>query len=154
MTETLLPPITASIEIAAGLRHVWSVVTTPALVEEWLGCMQFHYAVGATFFMQPDPQRRARGVQTGATHCTIKLIEPPHRLVFSWFIPGTPETLVEIRLEAIGDATTRVDLVHSGWEQFPPEAVRPFHTQLSGGWSGGVLPGLKRVAESPTRATS
>ena len=148
MTDEL-PPILAEIAIDASPAHVWEVMTDPRAVADWLGCMNFRPEVGATFHMQPDSAKRASGDVTGATHCTIKTMTSQESLAFSWFVPGTPETLVTMSLTPQDDGRgTVVRLVHSGWENFPADAVRPFHVQLSSGWSGGVLPTLKRVAEA------
>jgi hypothetical protein len=55
---------------------------------------------------------------------------------------------VKISLFSEGPDRSFVRLTHEGWEQFPVEAVRAFHEQLSNGWNGGVLPGLRRAAEA------
>jgi uncharacterized protein YndB with AHSA1/START domain len=147
MTEAL-PPIVGEIVIHATIERVWEILTTPARIAEWLGCLRFRPEVGVTFYMQPDPAKRAADDIAGATHCTIVTLDPPKTVAFTWFVPGTPETLVTMTLAAAAGGTM-VRLTHSGWENFPADAVRPFHQQLTSGWSSGVLPGLKRLSESP-----
>jgi uncharacterized protein YndB with AHSA1/START domain len=141
-----LPDIVAELGIDAPVTQVWEVLTSEATVPQWLGCMGYRREVGVTFYMQPDPVRRAASDPTGATHCTVVILDRPSRFHFTWFVPGTPETTVEIHL-APAEQGTRVTLRHIGWEQFPPEMVKPFHDQLKSGWSGSVLPGLKALAE-------
>jgi uncharacterized protein YndB with AHSA1/START domain len=146
MSEAPLLPIVAEITIEAPIEHVWDVLTSETAVPEWLGCMDYKLEPGATFFMQQDPALRAKGDTSGATHCTIVLVQKPHKFNFTWFQPGTPETLVQISLFSEGAERTFVRLIHDGWDQFPPDSIRPFYDALKSGWSGAVLPGLRRVA--------
>jgi uncharacterized protein YndB with AHSA1/START domain len=148
MTGTALQPIQAEIDIAAPIDHVWMILTTPEYVAEWLGCMNFAAHIGHTFYMQPDPAKRQAGDIGGATWCDVEKLEEPGLLAFSWYMPDSPKTSVEFRLAQTGAGTTRVTLVHAGWEQFPPEFVASIHQALSGGWSGHVLPNLLRVCEA------
>ncbi len=142
-----LDPIVATILIDAPIGHVWSVLTSEKTVPDWLGCMSYRAVVGTTFHMQPDPERRRRGDVAGATHCDVVALDPPLRFAFTWYVPGTPKTMVEISLHSDGSGT-RVTLRHEGWDQFPADMVRAFHEQLSLGWSGSVLPNLRRAAEA------
>lgn len=145
---TALPPIEHSITIRASKERVWETLTEPSLVEQWLGCLGFKPQLGTLFYMQPDPQKRATGDIEGATHCEVEALEAPDRLRFSWFMPGTPKTNVEILLTENADHSTTVSLVHSGWDQFNPDDVRGIRDMLDGGWSSFVLPALKRVSET------
>ena len=148
MSQAPLLPIIAEISINAPIETVWEVLTSEASVPEWLGCMEYRREVGATFYMQQDPALRAKGDTAGATHCTIQLIQQPHKFNFSWFQPGTPETVVHISLFSEGPDKTFVRLMHDGWDQFPADLVQLFYDQLVGGWKSAVLPGLKRAAEA------
>lgn len=144
-----LADIDHSIEIDESIERVWTVLTGEALVEEWLGCIHFKQEVGALFFMQQDAARRAAKDPTGATHCEIVELAPPTRMSFSWFLPGTPKTYVDIVLTARSSGKTVVRLLHRGWDQFDEASIKPVRDMLNGGWSSYVLPGLKRVAENP-----
>jgi uncharacterized protein YndB with AHSA1/START domain len=144
---TPLDDISQSIDIAAPVERVWRVLTSEGLVEEWLGCLGYRAVVGTVFYMQPDAARRAAGDATGATHCELLALEPPVLMTFSWFMPGTPKTTVNIAL-APERGGTRVTLTHSGWDQFDPDQVRAIRDGLDGGWSSFVLPQLKRVVEA------
>lgn len=142
-----LPTIDQTIVIDAGRARVWETLTEPALVEAWLGCMGFSGDIGAVFHMQPDGARRAAGSVEGATHCALEALEPMRLMRFSWYLPGTPETHVEITLDGPEAGPVTVRLAHTGWDQFDDETIRPIHDLLSGGWRGFVLPNLKRAAE-------
>ena len=149
MSEAPLLPIIAEISIDAPLEHVWDVLTSKATVPHWLGCMDYRPEVGATFFMQQDPELKKKHETDGATHCTIVLMQKPHKFNFTWFQPGTPETLVQVSLFSEGPHKTFVRLMHDGWDQFPADVVKPFYDQLKSGWSGAVLPNLRRAATKP-----
>ena len=144
---TGLPDITSAIEINAPIARVWRVLTEEDLVGHWLGCIGFRAQVGATFYMQHDPARRAASDLTGATHCAIQEVTPPTCLRFSWFVPCTPETRVTIELSE-ADGVTTARLTHAGWDQFDADQLQAIHQMLSGGWRSAVMPGLKRVAEA------
>jgi uncharacterized protein YndB with AHSA1/START domain len=143
----MIDDIVASIDIAAPAERVWQVMTGEGLVEEWLGCMGYRAEIGRVFFMQPDAAKREQGDIAGATHCELLALEPPRRMAFSWFMPGTPKTDVEIVLVPT-DAGTRAELRHSGWDRFDEDQIRAIREALAGGWTSFVLPGLKRVAEA------
>jgi uncharacterized protein YndB with AHSA1/START domain len=146
VSEILLP-IVAEISIDAPIAHVWEVLTSERTLPEWLGCINYRREVGTTFHMQQDAARRAAADTTGATFCDVALLEAPHKFNFTWYVPGTPATLVRISLFSEGGDRTFVRLSHEGWDQFPAEMVKPFHDQLKNGWSGAVLPNLKQAAE-------
>jgi uncharacterized protein YndB with AHSA1/START domain len=143
----MLADISESIDIDASPERVWEVVTSPELVAEWLGCLGFTGEIGSTFYMQPDPAKRAAGDTSGATHCELEALDPPRSMLFSWFVPGTPKTHVRIELGESGGARTRVRLIHSGWDQFDEAEMKGLRDMLAGGWKSFVLPGLKSVAE-------
>jgi uncharacterized protein YndB with AHSA1/START domain len=148
VTEDVLRPILAEIAVEAPIERLWQVMTSEGTTPDWLGCMNYHAAVGATFHMQPDAAKRKAGDVSGATHCDIITLKPPHKFDFTWYMPGTLQTVVEISLFSEGPDRSFVRLVHSGWEQFPAEQVRVFHDQLAAGWRDNVLPNLKRAAEA------
>jgi uncharacterized protein YndB with AHSA1/START domain len=148
VTSSPLAPIVAEVTVEAPIDHVWEVLTSEATVPKWLGCMNYRREVGATLHMQQDAARRQAGDITGAKYCDITILQPPHKFSFTWYILGTPGTLVQISLFSEGADRTFVRLVHEGWEQFPVEKVRSFHDQLSDGWRNAMLPNLKAAAEA------
>jgi uncharacterized protein YndB with AHSA1/START domain len=143
-----LGPIVSEIVMDVGIDRAWAVLTEPTDVVRWLGCMNYTGEPGSLFYMQQDGARRASGDITGATHRRILAKEKPAVFRFSWFVPGTPETEVEIRLTSRAPKQTNVTLTHSGWDKFNAADVRPFWEALSQGWASHVLPGLKATAES------
>lgn len=123
---------------------VWRYLTEPQYVAEWLGCLRYEKAVDHVFYMQQDEQRRANDDIEGATHCRVLELNEPNRFAFSWYLPGTPETRVDITLRGDG-AGTLVELKHSGWEQFDAAAIRSIRDALENGWRSFVLPQFKQL---------
>lgn len=148
MTDSAPIPIVAEITIDAPIDHVWEVATSEATVPRWLGCLNYRREVGTTFHMQQDRAKREAGDIAGATHCDVTVLQPPHKFSFTWYVPETAKTLVQISLFSEGAGRTFVRLVHEGWEQFPADMLKLFHDQLASGWRDSVLPGLKALAES------
>jgi uncharacterized protein YndB with AHSA1/START domain len=75
----------------------------------------------------------------------ILVWDPPHRLAFTWH-PGQsdgPETEVEVRFTAAGDATDVV-LEHRGWERYG-DAAAEIRGEYNGGWDE-VLAGYREQA--------
>jgi uncharacterized protein YndB with AHSA1/START domain len=142
----MIEDISQGIDIAAPPARVWQVLTGQGLVEQWLGCMGYKDEIGTIFYMQQDSGKRTSGDITGATHCELLTLDPPHLMVFSWYYPDMPKTEVRITLQASG-AGTRVSLVHAGWDQYDGDQIKAIRDALAGGWSSYVLPQLKRVAE-------
>jgi hypothetical protein len=65
---------------------------------------------------------------------------PPHRFSYLWHIGRErgDATDVEITFTDAGDGTTRVEIVHSGWERLGAEG-ESWRDANRGGW-GGLLP--------------
>lgn len=145
MTEALVP-IVAEITIDAPIEHVWEVLTSDATVPQWLGSADYRRIVGTTFQMSQDGQR-VTGAGDEAIRCDLITLQPPHKFSFTWYVPGAPKTLVQISLFSEGAGRTYVRLVHEGWEQFPPEEVRPLYDRLAGAWRQSALPKLRNIAQ-------
>jgi uncharacterized protein YndB with AHSA1/START domain len=147
MGEPLLP-IIAETSIAAPIERVWAVLVGESTVPQWLGAMDYKPEVGSTFFMQQDPERKARRDTEDATWCDVLALQKPHKFEFSWYLPGTPQTMVHISLFSEGPARSFVRLMHDGWDDFEREAIEDFYDELARGWADDVLPALKRLAEA------
>ena len=143
----MVQDIEAGVEIAAPADRVWSVLTHPGDVEKWLGSLHYQPVLGQVFYMQQDNAKRARGDVAGAIHCQVEALDRRRRFAFSWYFPDMPKTHVEITLAA-SDAGTRVSLIHTGWNEYPPQQAQPIRDGLAKGWSQFVLPMLKTVAEA------
>lgn len=136
-----------TVTIDAAPERVWTFLTEPEYVAQWLGCMRYAKAIGHVFYMQQDEAKRKADDIDGATHCEVLVLEKPNRFSFSWYLPGTPETEVHLLLSPVGDST-EVTLVHTGWDKFDANVIKDIRDALEGGWKSFVLPNLKRVVES------
>jgi uncharacterized protein YndB with AHSA1/START domain len=67
---------------------------------------------------------------------TVRVWEPPHRLVLAWRPnPEAPaETEIEVRFTAQEAGRTRVDLEHRGWELLGPERGAQGREGYRSGW--------------------
>jgi uncharacterized protein YndB with AHSA1/START domain len=96
----------------------------------------------ARFEFHAPPQEGWNGI----TYSEVTHLEHLSKLAFTWAVPNFPVTTVEITLRALG-SQTEITLIHSGWDQFPPE-IEPVRTQLDQGWGGQVLPQLQKLVEN------
>jgi uncharacterized protein YndB with AHSA1/START domain len=64
------------------------------------------------------------GDGTEVSWADITVWDPPHRLGLAWHpsIEPTVSTDIDIRFVDAGDGTTRVDVLHSGWERLGDRA--------------------------------
>jgi hypothetical protein len=79
----------------------------------------------------------------------ITLWDPPHRLGYLWHIARdrADATDVSVTFVDVGEAITRLDIVHSGWERLgaPGQAWREANTA---GWEA-LLPHFAAAAAAP-----
>ena len=101
-------PVTASVRIAASLTDVFPYLTEASLLIKWMG---------AWVDVNPEPGGDfAVNIGDQPIRGTFVAVEPPHRVVFTWGLPGSDAlppgaSTVEILLTADGDDTV-VDLIH------------------------------------------
>ena len=77
----------------------------------------------------------------------ITLWGPPHVLGYLWHIgrDRSDATLVELTFVDLGDGTTRLEIVHSGWESLGAEASS-WREANTNGWNA-LMPSFARAAE-------
>ncbi len=98
---------------------VWTALTDPHALAEWLMPNTFKAEVGHTFAFQVDG-----GICGHRSNGVVKVVEPPRRLVYTMqdvAKPGKPQrghTTVTWLLAPEGDGT-RLTLVHEGLENLP-----------------------------------
>jgi hypothetical protein len=78
----------------------------------------------------------------------ITLWSPPHRLGYLWHIrrDRSDATDVELTFVDLGDGTTRLDIVHTGWERLGAEGPT-WREANTGGWNA-MIPSFIAVAET------
>ena len=74
--------------------------------------------------------------------------DPPHRLGYRWHIAWDVAlaTDVELTFVDLGDGTTRLDIVHSGWDRLGADAVA-FRNANTNGWDS-LVPNFVAAAEA------
>jgi uncharacterized protein YndB with AHSA1/START domain len=114
---------------AENVSKVWEHITDPQKIAGWLMPNDFEAKVGKKFFIDCPHKGKLR--------CVVKEIIPNEKLVYSLQseIPKA-DTLMTITLAQEGK-TTRVTLVHSGWDALPP-AEQDKADDYGEGWSSGL----------------
>lgn len=79
--------------------------------------------------------------------------DPPHRLSYLWHIGRDPSdaTDVQIAFVPLDDGTTRIDIVHTGWERLGPEG-RSWRDANGAGWADLVPHYLTACTPDPAAA--
>jgi len=134
-------PVTASVRIAASPDVVFPYFTDPALATRWL-------ANSALLDARPGGTL-AIDVRGNPARGEYVVVDPPHRVVFTWGMEGSAEfppgsSTVEVVLAAEGEETV-VTLTHS---DLPNEDYRRSHRE---GW-GEFLGLLGEAAGSSSSA--
>ena len=129
--------IRKEILIHAPVAKVWEHITDPRKIAGWLMPNDFEATVGRAFVMDCNEE--------GKISCTVREIVPHQKLVYSFQSKVTKvETLVTITVAKEG-RSTRLILVHSGWDALPP-GEQGVADQFDGGW-GTYLPKLREKLE-------
>jgi uncharacterized protein YndB with AHSA1/START domain len=134
----VIDSIRLSFEVACPVEHAFAVWTT-SIDQWWPRDHTVSAATGLTVVLEARPggrifEREASGVEHDWGEVTVW--EPPARLGYTWHLnrDRTDATDVEIRFVADGEAVTRVEIEHRGWERLGAEAAS-WHDRNAGGWS-------------------
>jgi uncharacterized protein YndB with AHSA1/START domain len=128
--------IKKEIVIDAPPAKVWEHITDSKKIAGWFKPNNFEARVGAAFNIECNEEE-------GRIFGVVKEIVPPKKLVYSFRSKMSKiETLVTITLTPEGKST-RLTLVHSGWDALPP-GEQGIADQFDGGWAGF----LKNLQES------
>lgn len=141
--------IRRSVDFDAPIERVWAFLTEPEKIAQWLMPNTFSAVAGHAFTMDCPP-----GIGSGAPiECEVLRIEPPHggraHLTYTWAIDAPAlKTVLTLDLNQEG-GTTRLELVHSGWEPLAPSDmhVRDRHEQ---GWDALLEMRLRPLLEGGT----
>lgn len=119
-------PIVRSVEVRATPERLFELLVEPsALVQWWPDVADLEPRLGGRVRME---FRGGESVVTGE----VTRFEPPRGLGFTWLRAETPGvvTRVDFTVTALDEDRSRVEVVHSGWEQAPE--LRPLH---EAGWA-------------------
>lgn len=90
---------------SAGPEQVWAALSEPARLGDWL--------TDATVEPQSGGAIELDFGENGVCRGTIGVWDPPRTLEYGWRFPDGHDSTVRWELEARGDGTTEVTLVHS-----------------------------------------
>jgi hypothetical protein len=135
----MIEPLRITYEIQCSPDHAFEVWTTG--ISAWWP--KGHSASGhpdTLVMLEPRPggrifERTPDGAEIEWGEITAWY--PPHRLGYLWHIrrDRRDATNVELTFVDLGDGTTRLDIVHSGWERLGTEGPA-WREANTAGWSG------------------
>jgi uncharacterized protein YndB with AHSA1/START domain len=119
-------PIVRSAEIRTTPERLFELLTEPEALEQWWpDVAELEPRLGGLIRME---FRGGESVVTGE----ITRFEPPRALGFTWVRAESPgvTTRVDFTVVPLAEGRSRIEVVHSGWEQAPE--LRPLH---DAGWA-------------------
>lgn len=141
------------VRIEAPVAKVWGAIADSREFGRW-----FKADIHGAF--EPGAVVRGRILTPGYEHLKLEFaverVEPERLLSFRWHpfavdpavdYSTEPATLVELRLDADGDAT-ELTVVESGFDRLPPERRAVAFRMNSGGWDAQVE-NVKRYVTRP-----
>ena len=145
----MIEPLRLSYEIQCSAEHAFEVWTT-RLSSWWPKGHSASGNPGTVVVFEPRLggrifERTPDGSEIDWGEVT--LWDPPHVLGYVWHIARDRRdaTNVELTFVAVGDDTTRLDIVHSGWERLGAEG-RIWREANTDGWSA-LMPRFVAAAE-------
>ncbi len=140
--------IRQSVSFKAPIERVWAALTDTEIIAKWLMTNTFQAELGHVFSMDCPP-----GIGSGAPiRSVVTELDPPAgaksaRLSYTWEI-DQPVLHTEVRMElSEADGLTRLDLVHSGWQDLAPEHEH-VHRRHADGWVHLLGQALRQLVES------
>jgi uncharacterized protein YndB with AHSA1/START domain len=134
----VIEPIRIELEVAGPARHAFEVWT--ARISQWWPADHTVSAEpGLTVVLEGRPGGRIfERTRDGVEHewGEVTVWEPPDRLAYLWHLrrDRADATEVEIRFIDCGDATTRVEIEHRGWERLGADG-EDWRDRNRGGWA-------------------
>jgi uncharacterized protein YndB with AHSA1/START domain len=134
----VIEPIRIEFDVAAPAGHAFDVWTS-RIAQWWPADHTVSTAPGLTVVLEGRPggrifERTPDGIEHDWGEVTVW--EPPSRLAYLWHLrrDRAAATEVEIRFVDRGDATTRVEIEHRGWERLGADG-ESWRDRNFGGWS-------------------
>ena len=139
MSDLAAPPIRQSTLVRAPAAHTFDVFVRR--IGDWWPVASISVGGARVRDVTMEPRLGGRLVETwddGTTEgwAEITAWDPPHRFVLAWECTPAP-TEVELRFRPLGEALTRVELEHRGWEALSAEQLGEDCAQ-PGGYLGGA----------------
>jgi hypothetical protein len=149
----VIEPLRVSVDVACDVEHAFDTWTT-RFGTWWPKGHTASGDPGATVVLEPEVTGRifertsdGREIDWGR----ITAFDRPRQLSYLWHIrrDRSEATDVEITFVALDNGTTRVDIVHTGWERLGADGP-PWRDANAGGWSG-LLPHFTGACLSTTK---
>jgi len=133
--------IERTVDLAAPVERVWHALTDHVEFGTW-----FRVKIDAPFTLGSVATGRIThpGYEHLKWEATIRTLDPPRLLAFTWHpyavdadrdYSEEPPTLVEFRLEPLGDGKTRLTVTESGFDALPPDR-KPLALRMNAdGWT-------------------
>jgi hypothetical protein len=146
----VIEPLRLSYEIACRPEHAFEVWTT-RFTAWWPKGHSASGDPGTTVVLEPRLGGRIFERTPDGTEIDwgeVTLWNPPRRLGYLWHIARdrAEATTVELSFLDGADGTTRLEIVHSGWEALGPAGAE-YREANTGGW-GALLPTFVAAAEA------
>ena len=138
----MIEPLRISIDVACDVGHAFDT-WTERFGTWWPRGHTVSGHPGARVVLEPKVggrifERTPDGAEVDWGEVTAW--DPPNRLVYRWHIrrDRADATDVEISFVPVGDRSTRVDVLHTGWERLGADGPS-WRDANAGGWNG-LLP--------------
>jgi hypothetical protein len=148
----VIEPIRLEFEVACPAGHAFEIWTA-RIGQWWPADHSVSAEAGLTVVLEGRPggrifERTSAGIEHEWGEVTTW--EPPRRFCYLWHLrrDRADATEVEIRFIDRGDATTRVEIEHKGWERLGVEG-EAWRDRNHGGWST-LLPHFRAAALAST----
>lgn len=113
---------------AFAIEHVWTALTDPDALADWLMPGDFKALAGHKVTFRCDPQPEF----DGTVEVEVLEVDEPHRLSYSWKTSNMKKpTTVTFVLTPTPDGGTRLRLEHTGFEGDSGRTMLPL---FKGGW--------------------
>jgi uncharacterized protein YndB with AHSA1/START domain len=139
MESSTVPPIRLAVHLPAAPDVVWTYLTDPRRVVEWLTDASEIGPIGSTY--------RLDFGEGSAVEGRIEAVEPGRTFAHRWaWLDGDPrqETLVTWTIRPLAAGGSELELTHEGWDEAGADsAIRDDHEAY---WSG-YLDDLRDILE-------
>jgi uncharacterized protein YndB with AHSA1/START domain len=146
----VIEPLRLSYELSCSADHAFDVWTT-RIAGWWPKGHTTSGDPGAVVILQPREGGRIFERTTDGTEVDWGVItewSPPRRLGYTWHIgrDAAQATDVSLTFVDVGDGTSRLDIVQTGWERLGAEGPT-YREANTAGW-GGLIPSFRAAAEA------
>jgi hypothetical protein len=149
MIDVMIEPIRITLEVACPVEHAFEV-WTGRIGQWWPADHTVTAEPSLLVVLEARPggrifERTSAGVEHEWGEVTIW--EPPTRFGYLWHLKRdrSDATEVEIRFASAGEARTRIDIEHRGWERLGADGEE-WRDRNRGGWAT-LLPHYVAAAE-------